>query len=33
MRTLADYTIGLIIVLAHLAMVSWNERHSRALSG
>jgi hypothetical protein len=31
MRTLADYTLGLIIVLVHLLMVSWNERHSHAL--
>jgi hypothetical protein len=32
MRTLADYTLGLIIVLAHLAIVSWNERASRQLN-
>lgn len=25
MRRLADYTIGLVIVLAHFVIVSWND--------
>ena len=25
MRRLADYTIGLVIVLVHLVVISWND--------
>jgi hypothetical protein len=27
MRTIADYTIGLVIVMAHLLTVAWQERN------
>jgi hypothetical protein len=30
MRKIADYTIGLAIVLFHLAMIAWNERRALA---
>jgi hypothetical protein len=31
MKKLADYTLGLLIVLIHFAMISWQERHARSL--
>jgi hypothetical protein len=31
MKRFADYTLGVLIVLAHLALISWRDRHSDAL--
>jgi len=31
MRGLADYAVGLLLVLTHLAMMSWHERRSHSL--
>jgi hypothetical protein len=31
MKKLADYTLGLLIVLVHFTMISWQERHPRSL--
>ena len=28
MRRLADYTVGVVIVLAHFMLLSWHERKS-----
>lgn len=30
---LADYTVGLMVVVAHLVMVAFHERRTRARSG
>jgi hypothetical protein len=33
MRRIADYTLGLIIVIAHFTIVAWRERRAHIHSG